>query len=102
MRPMNFFSLCRLLALCCLCLSPILAHAWWDDHWSSRKQVSVDSGVTGADLKETLSDVPVLLRLHLGNFAFFSELAPGGRDLRFVDGQGIPLGARRGTFGCGQ
>ncbi|WP_045223861.1 DUF2341 domain-containing protein [Methyloterricola oryzae] len=88
---MNVRTACRLLAVCCLCLSPPLAHAWWDDHWSSRKQISVDGGITGADVKDTLTDVPVLLRLHLGNFAFFSELAPGGRDLRFIDNQGLPL-----------
>ena len=102
MRPIELPAPCAACwQLCCLCLTPPVVNAWWDDHWNSRKQVSVDSGVTGADLKETLSDFPVLVRLHMGNFALFRELAEGGRDLRFYGGRQAPE-ARRGKGRCGQ
>ncbi len=63
---------------------PTAALAWWNDDWSSRKTVTVDAGTTGADIQETLSDVPVLVRLHTGNFGYFGELAENGKDLRFM------------------
>lgn len=60
------------------------APAWWSDKWTYRRSVSVDaSSVPGA---EQLSNVPVLVRLHSGNFSFAQAL-PGGEDIRFVDVQ---------------
>ncbi|MBT9099482.1 DUF2341 domain-containing protein [Methylovulum psychrotolerans] len=67
-----------------LSLLPTVALAWWNNDWSSRKPLTVDAGATGADIQETLSDVPVLLRLHTGNFGYFAELAENGKDLRFM------------------
>ncbi len=60
------------------------AHAWWDNNWMSRKQLTIDASATGADIKDTLVDVPVLLRLHAGNFGFFTELSENGKDLRLM------------------
>lgn len=65
-------------------LMPSLALAWWNNDWSSHKLLTLDAGVTGADIQETLTDVPVLLRLHTGNFGYFTELAENGKDLRFM------------------
>ncbi len=70
---------------------PLLAQAWWNDDWVSRRQVTVDAAATGADIQETLSDVPILVRLHAGNFGFFAELAENGRDLRFLKDDKTPL-----------
>ena len=67
-----------------LLLIPTVALAWWNNDWSSRKQLTVDAGATGADIQETLSDFPMLLRLHTGNFGYFAELAENGKDLRFM------------------
>jgi len=72
-------------------LFPVLALAWWNDDWNSRRQVSIDAAATGADIQETLSDVPVLVRLHAGNFGYFAELAENGRDLRFLKDDETPL-----------
>ena len=72
-------------------LFPVIALAWWNEDWSSRRQVSVDATATGADIQETVSDVPILIRLHAGNFAFFSELAEQGRDIRFLKDDKTPL-----------
>ncbi len=65
-----------------LILSPLIAEAWWNNDWPSRKQITVDTGTTGADIQETLTDVPVLVRLHTGNFGYFMDVAENGKDLR--------------------
>ncbi|MFM8332072.1 MAG: DUF2341 domain-containing protein, partial [Candidatus Methylumidiphilus sp.] len=74
-----------------LLLLPSLALAWFNDSWTSRKQVAVDASVTGADIQETLTDFPLLVRLHTGNFAFFGELAENGKDIRFMLDDKTPL-----------
>lgn len=51
----------------------------------------MDAGVTGADIQGTLTDFPLLVRLHTGNFGYFAELAEGGRDLRFLLDDKTPL-----------
>jgi len=72
-------------------LIPALALAWWNDEWSSRRQVSVDAGAAGADIQETLTDFPLLIRLHAGNFGYFADLAENGRDIRFLKDDKTPL-----------
>jgi len=72
-------------------LFPVITLAWWNEDWSSRRQVSVDATATGADIQETVSDIPILIRLHAGNFGFFSELAEQGRDVRFLKDDKTPL-----------
>jgi len=67
-----------------LLMLPTVALAWWNNDWSSRKPLTLDAGATGADIQETLSDFPLLLRLHTGNFGYFAELAENGKDLRFM------------------
>ncbi|MGD0883687.1 MAG: DUF2341 domain-containing protein [Thermodesulfovibrionales bacterium] len=59
------------------------AHAWWDGKWKERKKIQFDASSKGADIKENLTDVPLLIRLHTGNFSF-SSAKPDGSDLRFV------------------
>lgn len=72
-------------------LIPTLAYAWWNDEWSSRRQITVDGGVTGADIRDTLTDFPLLIRLHAGNFGYFAELAEHGRDIRFLKDDNLAL-----------
>ncbi len=67
------------------------AYAWWNDQWTARKQFTIDTSVTGADITETLADFPVLVRLHTGNFGFFLDLAEGGKDIRFIGDDQLPL-----------
>lgn len=67
-----------------LSLIPTVASAWWNNDWTSRKPLTVDAASTGADIQETLSDVPMLLRLHTGNFGYFADLGENGKDLRFM------------------
>lgn len=67
------------------------AQAWWNDKWSAAKQMTVDASITGADINGTLVDFPVLVRLHSGNFGFFLDLAEGGRDIRFIGNDKLPM-----------
>jgi biopolymer transport protein ExbB len=57
---------------------------WWDGNWNYRKEISFDLSPTGADVAGTAADVPILVRLHAGNFTYFGDTKPDGSDLRFV------------------
>jgi len=65
-------------------LPPATALAWWNDDWDYRKQIRFDLSPSAADTSETLSNVPVLIRLSAGNFSYFSDASSDGSDLRFV------------------
>lgn len=74
----------RLLAVLCALLLPATASAsWWNHDWSYRKQIVIDAGAKGADLKTDLNEIPVLIRLHEGVFKF-ANANNDGSDLRFV------------------
>ena len=70
-------------ALVLMLMAPTLSHAWWNEEWSFRKKITLDTSAVGADTKEGVSEVPVLLRLHTGNFSFL-DANEAGADLRFV------------------
>ncbi len=66
---------------------PGLAHAWWDEAWSYRVPLILDASTqTGAAIAEDQSNVPVLIRLHAGNFQDFFSLQENLGDLRFIAG----------------
>ncbi len=73
----------RFLLSLLILLSASPAMAWWNSDWAARKAIVLNTAVDGADLKEGLSNVPVLVRLHTGNFDFMSA-KDDGADLRFV------------------
>ena len=62
---------------------PNLAHAWWQPEWAYRKPMTLDAGPQGAALGADAGRVPVLLRLHTGNFSF-EGVNENGNDLRFI------------------
>ena len=72
-------------------LAPGLAFSWWNDDWVSRKQMTLDGGATGADLKGGVADFPLLVRLHTGNFSYFTEVHDGGKDIRMMADDKTPL-----------
>jgi biopolymer transport protein ExbB len=76
----------RKLLACLLLLSPSLSHAWWNDDWNFRKEISLDLTPAGGDIAATATDVPVLLRLSLGNFTYFGDVKPDGSDFRVIAG----------------
>jgi biopolymer transport protein ExbB len=64
-------------------LWPAPAAAWWNDQWTQRKKITIDTGASGVGISDPIGTAPVLVRLHLGNFRFGSAKEDGG-DLRFV------------------
>ncbi len=60
------------------------AHAWWNDEWAFRKELTFNLAPTGADIAQNVDDVPVLVRLSLANFAYFADAKPDGSDFRFI------------------
>jgi biopolymer transport protein ExbB len=60
------------------------ARAWWDDAWAYRKEIGFDLSAKGADIAGAATDVPVLIRLSLGNFQYFNDAKPDGSDFRFI------------------
>lgn len=64
-------------------LLPGLAHAWWQAEWAYRKPVTIDGGPQAGAIGSDAGRVPVLVRLHTGNFKF-EGVSETGADLRFV------------------
>jgi biopolymer transport protein ExbB len=72
-----------LLASAVLPLAP--ARAWWNDDWSLRKKLTIDTSAAGAAISDPIGSATLLLRLTTGNFRF--EVAKDdGSDIRFVAG----------------
>jgi len=61
------------------------AKAWWDGNWSYRKQITVDAGPKGGALPADAGRIPLLVRLHDGNFKF-TDAKDDGSDIRFIAG----------------
>ncbi|MCW5623889.1 MAG: DUF2341 domain-containing protein, partial [Burkholderiales bacterium] len=72
-----------LFALALFALAPMVSHAWWNQDWTARRQITVDTSDKGAALQAGAQNVPVLVRLHTGNFPFV-EADMDGKDLRFI------------------
>ncbi|RKP52838.1 MotA/TolQ/ExbB proton channel family protein [Trinickia fusca] len=62
---------------------PGVANAWWQNDWSYRKAITIDTSPKGANIADSAGRVPLLIRLHSGNFQF-DGLAENGADIRFV------------------
>ena len=69
--------------LALLLLAPTQALAWWQNDWSYRKQITIDTTPKGANIAQAAGRVPVLVRLHTGNFSF-GDAEENGNDIRFV------------------
>jgi biopolymer transport protein ExbB len=62
---------------------PGVANAWWQNDWSFRKSITIDTTPKGGNIAESAGRVPLLIRLHSGNFQF-DGLQDSGADIRFV------------------
>lgn len=93
-----------LILVCALCLAwlPRITSAadagWWNDDWSFRKAITLDSSPKGGNLAQAPGRVPLLIRLHSGNFQF-DGVAQNGNDLRFIASDGkTPLNYQIESF----
>lgn len=79
--------------LCTLCLlllpRPSMAGeaSWWNDDWSYRKPITLDTTPKGGNIAQPVGRMPLLIRLHPGNFQF-DGVAKNGADVRFVGPDG--------------
>ena len=71
------------LALCVL-VGSLSARA---EDWAHKKALTLDTSASGVEIKEEVSQLPLLVRLHSGNFSF-KEAKPDGSDLRFFAADG--------------
>jgi len=81
---LRFFRRCGWLLPVVLALAPTQASAWWQNDWSYRKQITIDTTPKGADIAQSVGRMPVLVRLHTGNFSF-TDAQENGNDIRFVN-----------------
>lgn len=77
------FWLSALVVSVSLLLGATSADAWWDGKWEKRRKVGFDTTDKGAAIADNLAEVPVLVRLHSGNFTF-EDAKEDGADIRFV------------------
>ena len=60
------------------------------EEWTKSRKVQIDTSASGAATDAPVNQLPLLLRLHSGNFTF-SEAKPDGTDLRFFAADGKTL-----------
>mgnify|MGYP001544686881 FL=1 len=87
----------RAAAVFILCvLFPAVSQAWWNEEWNYRKSMKVvPQGFDAAQLnalpaaggEPAIPEIPVLIRLHSGNFGtYFMDAQQNGNDVRFIAG----------------
>lgn len=72
------------LALIGLVFSSV-SQAAWNADWKQRVKIGLNTTAEGVPIAAGVDNVPVLVRLHTGNFQFV-EAKPDGSDLRFIAG----------------
>ena len=70
---------CLSILLMVCVLMPLTSFAEWNKEWTGHKKISIDS----QSVTEAASQVPVVVRLHSGNFDF-TNVNIDGSDLRFI------------------
>ena len=76
--------LIRFVAGALLLCAATSAHAsWWNKDWTIRKKIEIDTSTAGAPIADPIGTIPILIRLHDGNFRF-TDAKEDGSDIRFV------------------
>jgi biopolymer transport protein ExbB len=57
------------------------AHAWWNDKWTLRKKITIDTTPAGGAISDPIGTAPVLIRLSDFNFGAAKE---DGSDIRII------------------
>ena len=72
----------RLLPILMLCLAVSgTAHAWWNDKWTIREKITLDTSPTGGAVSDPIGTTPVLIRLADFNFGAAKD---DGSDIRII------------------
>lgn len=79
MRYNNMLHTLKIIALSLLLACSAAAQANWNEAWTGRAKVAIQP----QGLSASVADVPVVLRLHTGNFDFLAA-KDDGSDLRFI------------------
>lgn len=82
---LTFRCVARVAATAAL-IAPLAAAAWWSPEWTARKEITLNTTATGANLTGAVTEPTLLLRLHQGNFPQFLNVRDGGADFRLVAG----------------
>ncbi len=75
--------LCRLALATGLLTTMTPVHAWWNEDWTQRTRYGLDTTDQGQPISEALAGVPLVIRLHSGNFDFLG-VNDDGSDLRVL------------------
>jgi len=59
------------------------AQAWWNNDWTIRKKITIDTGATGGAISDAIGTTPVLIRLADFNFGAARD---DGSDIRLIAG----------------
>ena len=59
------------------------AGAWWNEQWTIRKKITIDTTAAGGAVSDPVGTATVLVRLYEGNFQF-GTAREDGSDIRFV------------------
>ncbi len=59
------------------------AGAWWNEQWTVRKKITLDTTAAGGAISEPVGTATVLVRLYEGNFQF-GTARDDGSDIRFI------------------
>ncbi|MEI6027668.1 MAG: DUF2341 domain-containing protein [Betaproteobacteria bacterium] len=90
MNPSNIFWRVRaatFATLAAMTVGLIVAGPVQAAEWAYKKKISFDTTDSGGNLKEDAQQVPMLVRLHSGNFTF-KQAKPDGGDLRVFTADG--------------
>ena len=71
------------LALFVACFTPANSRAWWDEAFTVRQPITVNTAAEGVTITPPTGDAVMLVRLHGGNFDFLAAREDGS-DIRFV------------------
>jgi biopolymer transport protein ExbB len=88
-RPIKNFLKSLLIVIACSLVLSSTAQAWWNNDWTLRKKITIDTSATGGAITTSIGTTPVLIRLADFNF---SAAKDNGSDIRIIaDDDKTPL-----------
>ncbi|MBN1130370.1 MAG: DUF2341 domain-containing protein, partial [Chitinispirillaceae bacterium] len=91
---MRYRRICRRTAVTAMAAGVLLSSASAQEDfatWTDVQRILINTSATGANVPTTVTNIPILVRLHPGNFTGFARTLPLGADIRFAKANGTPL-----------